>query len=494
MDYAIKSFNQILVTDHQPKYVEWELNLPLENLFKDYKELHIVSHDVFFLDISYFDVLCKIFEEYNYSISAFARCISNPHFIIDSPDYSSQLKDRIYYSRVKHHENLKCNEESALELAKQETHDLSFFINEVIDKNHIIMEDFKSFLLGFAKYVKEIHHQEHSDFHSIYNLLKDEYLFFRNSQIESLKKYNLSIGLYTKRYYESRGKSNDFIPGGLCHYGSNVFINYHFMTRNKIIDLWERKTLLRTFYHEIGHALNYLYYHESIIKNKENVGHMLYTSHNDDFLKCCKLNYRNLKKFKHKIDYRAHNSLNYYCTPKITSLNPSKVYQNTTNNKSLIINSQINDIFNDFIATTLTYQTNEKSLKKFSTKVLNNSIQYEYNRVLEESWAESFSFIFYWFRHDFREYDEYIIKANQSFERVMIKSLYHCMIYILYNFDWSKLNIPYHVVLRKRLKIRDFIDYVYQMPLYQKGTKGRQSKTKKYKSLKDIKKNGYFSF
>lgn len=488
MDYSIKSFdNQTLVSDHQKKYIEWKINLPFEELYDEYKAAYSIQNDVCFLDVSYFNILCNLLKTHDFSISNLLDFISEPNFfLLESTETKSHIQNIIYQTKLQQYQEQKINDDTAIELAEQDTKNIVNFTSKILQNNYVIMSEFKSFALGFTTYVKNKHIKEHSNFQYIYEILKNDFIFFRTSKIESIKKYTLSIGSYSQKHNYISGKINSFVPCGLCYYGKSIFINNNVIYIKNFGTLWEKRTTLKTFYHEIGHALDYLYDNESILKNKS---YNKYSSHNRDFLKCCKLNYINSKKIKHKTHYRTHETIDYYCTPKTKRLNDdllvTKEYVNPSPklNKT---NTGIENILGEF-------QENPKkklihTKLKFSPIFSSNLVEYDYKRTLQESWSESFSFIFYWLKNSFTEYDEYTIKADKSSERILIKSLYHSMIYILYNVDWSKLNISYNVVLRKRKKIRDFLDFVYKMPLYINGDKCRKIQSKKYPNIRAIKK------
>jgi hypothetical protein len=495
MEYSIKSGNLSLVDDHQVKHVQWNLNEPIEELYDEYRKSYVAKNDVVLLGISYFDILAGLFLDYKFSIPNFIKRINQSYFLSNKNQYyyHESLKQLNFALRVNHYAALNFSEQTANQLANRELADAASYLTEIKEKNHIILSEFKTFALGFTEYVKNKFSIKHSDFHRIYSLLKDDYFFFRDSQIKSLSKYKLSIGLYSKKHSESRGKTNDFVPGGLCYYGDNVFINYDFMNKNVAFDLWKQRSLTRTFYHEIGHALNYLYDNENVLKKKSD---NRYCSNNEEFLKACKLNYVTLKKIKREVTYRSHNSINYYSMPTVKKLSPPRYIEvevepeeEVKEDESIIkFLNEIDSLFGDFLEKKQPVPARPVPKRKFSPKFSVNLIEYDYTRALEESWSESLSFILYWFQNGFREYDQYIIKADKSFERMIIKILYHSMIYILDNFEWSKLNIPQHVLIRKKKKIKEFLNYVNEMPLYLKGPKSRKFQTKKYRTLKDIKK------
>jgi hypothetical protein len=298
-------------------------------------------------------------------------------------------------------------------------------------------------------------------------------VFFKNTKVKSLNKYVFTIGGKTDKHYESRGKNNDFVPSGYCSYGSQIFINSDHADKNKNGRLWEKRTLKQTFYHEIAHALDYLYYDDIVLKDGIK---RQQSSHNPEFLKCCKLSYRKFKTISPKLTKYSSESLSYFCSPNITNLSIDD---------DLTIANRFNNQLREQFSTIFTVPCLEKT-KLFTPIFEDGKNRYDYSRVLEETWSESFALIFNWIKNSFSEYDKFILTSGKSNDRVFIKTNYHALMYILDNFDWTKLNLSLSVVMRKKVQIKKFLNYVNDMPLFLNRSSALKFKDKKYLKFNDM--------
>lgn len=468
MNYSIKYKNQNLMVgnDFLPTYIDWEISCPLNKLLIEYRKQYTVQNDVLIYNHSYFGILVDIFIDFGCSIKYFIEELSDHRLI----GYIRERQSTYYRSLNIQNYNERVNED--IENIDQQ-------LEEIITKNYIVLEEFKKFLFSFSQYVKKECYQEHSSFKYVYNLLIDDMVFFKNTKVKSLDKYAFTIGGCSIKHSESRGKNNDFIPSGYCSYGSHVFINADHADKNKHGRVWEKRMIKQTFYHEIGHALDYLYYDDIVLKGNTKRQH---SSYNYEFLQCCKLAYRNFKYLSSKLSKKEMESLSYFCSPEIKKITKPAHHSETPFSR---LGTQIyNDIHNLFNG--LKKQPIAQTPKKFSPKVMIGDMHYDYSRVLEETWSESFALLFNWIHNSFSEYDKYILTAKKSSDRAFIKTNYHGLIYLLDNFDWSKLNISSNVVIRKKVQIKKLLNYVNDMPLILNGSTALKFKQTKYLKFIDM--------
>jgi hypothetical protein len=462
MNYSIKHKTHNLKINIEPTYVDWQTSQPIGTLMEIYRKEYVIKNDVKIYTHSYFDILINIFVYNGYSLINFCNDLNY-----------SRLKSMISTERWDYYENLGGDYEDQF---NYDMDNLQPYFENINSKNHIILQEFKDFITGFFQYVKEQYRKDYSNFKYVYNLLIDDMVFFKNTKIKSLEKYVFTIGGDSSKHYESRGKSSDFTASGYCNYGSKIFINSDHADKNKHGRVWEKRILKQTFYHEIAHALDYLYYDDIVLKGHVKRQH---SSYNPEFLKCCKLSYRKFKCLIPKLTKNSVESLSYFCSPEI-----NKIYINQTVSLDNRFNHQLTEQFS-----TIFSAPKRKTIKIFSPSFAIGNTYYNYSRVLEEIWSESFALIFNWIKNPFSEYDKFILTAGESNDRIFIKINYHALMYMLNNFDWIKLNIPLAVVLRKKVQIKKLLNYVNNMPLTLKGSNALKFKSTKYLKFNDMLKN-----
>lgn len=471
MNYSIKHKDDYLIVgnDFSPTYIEWQTAHSFSELIRKYQEQYAIQNDVLIYNHSYFEILIDIFINNGCSIKSFINELSS-HEVV----FSIRNKQSEYYSNL--------GLEDYQKEVNQDIENITPYVEEIIKKNNLILNEFKDFLTGFSQYLKVEYYQEYSSFKYVYNLLIDDMKFFKNTKIKSLDKYAFSIGGYADRHYESRGKNNDFIPSGYCNYGKEIFINSEHADQNKHGRLWEKRAIQQTFYHEVAHALDYLYYDDIVLKDGIKRQH---SSYNNEFLKCCKLGYRRFKELSPKLNKKGKDSLSYFCSPAT-----KKVYKLEKHNLTPLHNlgEQINkDIFNVFNG--LKERSPTPIIKNFSPTVKIGDIQYDYSRVLEETWSESFALLFNWIKNSFSEYDKFILTAGKSNDRAFIKTNYYALMYLLDHFDWNKLNIPLSVIIRKKVQIKKLLNYVNNMSIVLNRSSALKFKHTKYLKFNDMLKN-----
>jgi hypothetical protein len=507
MTYSIQHNKRKLFkhAEPTPTFIEWQSSFSLNNLFEKYENIYVINNDVKIYGTSYFSILNDLFYDCGFSFEKFQQRLLNIHSII---------YDKVYHNRYAFYEEIEIsklektitvannscdsydshldfedvNEYDSFNIDKNYTEiklnatndadNLEPYLLEITQKNYIVMEEFKSFVAGFFEYVQSKDPKEFGFFLETYNLLFNDMQFFKSSKVQSLDKYVFTIGSHTKKHYESRGRDSSFVPAGYCSYGNQIFINSEPTDNKKYGKLWADRALKHTFYHEIAHALDRLYYDDIVLRNgvkKPN------SSYNEELMQCCKLSYKNLKRYSPQLRKKTINWLSYFCAPEIKKINKSIVSTKLSNNsvQTLLIEQLQKD-------SSILFANKLNNNKIFSTKLKKDNFEYNYSRALEETWSESFAFIFNWIKNPFCEYDRYILKAGKSQERTYIKINYKALIYILDNFDWSKLNIPYSVFLRKKVQIKKLLNYVNEMPLVLNHTRIREFKHKKYLKFNDI--------
>lgn len=474
MNYTITHRQQKLRISSNPKptFIEWEVNKAIYVLFNEYAAKYTIKNDILIYGHSYFNFLIHTFRTYSFSFDKFIETLSY-----------NELKEHIYNKQFLYYDNLvpPIEDNERNKKLDNDMDNLQPYLDEITLKNNIILAEFKDFVLAFERYIKNLYFNEYSSFKYVSNLLKNDMLFFKNTKIYSLDKYVFTIGGYAKKHEESRGKNNNFIPSGYCRYGIQIFINSEHADRNKHGKLWEKRSLKQTFYHEIGHALDVLYGNDIVLKNNTKRQH---SSYNENFLKCCKLGYRRFKYFSPQLSKKSIVSLSYFFSPEITQapisikIEPSEIKFNEQLNStifSIFNKSKINDV--------------KESIKEFSPVVRMGDNTYDYSRVLEETWSESFALIFDWMKNSFSEYDKFILNAKKSSDRNFIKINYHSLMYMLNNFEWTKLNLPLGLVLRKKMQIKKMLNYANDMPIELSGVNNRktfESKSKKYLKFNDL--------
>jgi hypothetical protein len=505
MTYSIQYGKQKIFKHGEPTptNVDWQIGYPLRQLFKEYESLYEIKNNVEIYSTSYFLILTNLFYGSNFSLENFQQRLLDINSIIYEEVYNSRY---CFYEKIEDSKLKTTTEKTAntfedeyeeygdnlldigkdykeIELnARNDANNLEPYLLEIAEKNYIIMEEFKSFIAGFFEYIQSKRSREYGTFLESYHVLFDDIQFFKRTKVQSLDKYIFTIGSYTKTHYESRGKDSNFIPAGYCTYGSQIFINSEPPNNKKYGKLWADRALKHTFYHEMAHALDRLYYDDIVLKNGVKKAN---SSYNAELMKCCKLSYKNLKRYSPQLRKKTIAWLSYFCAPEIKKINRSIVQQKISNSPEDLLVGQlqkdISILFGKFTA-----ENKLSNNKIFSTKFKKDNIEYNYARSLAETWSESFAFIFNWIKNPFCEYDRYILKAGKSQERTYIKINYKALIYILDNFDWTKLNIPYSVFLRKKVQIKKLLNYVNEMPLVLNHTRIREFKHKKYLKFNDI--------
>lgn len=512
-------------------YIDWEIDKSLNHAFEEYRKSYVIKNDISIFDTSYFNVLCDLFYDNNFSlkdfdlsliIENFKRKIFDDRYVyyknsytpkeilanfitIDdlneieesiSPDSDKSSYDLQHFSSFSENnlvESLSLEDDINILFANEnfqshcrllaENDSILFesYKNEILEKNPIILNEFKDFIVGFHEYMIQLIPEEYSKFKTYFNILEDDMRFFKNTQIHSLSKYKFVIGVSTRRNSGARGKTDDFIPAGTCYYGDKIFINSDGTTK-KHGSVWFKRSIKRVFYHEIGHTLDYMYFNDVVLKDgikRER------SSHNEEFKKICQQNYAKFRFFKSYLPKKYANWLAYYIAPVI---NKNKVYQvipKTVDSFNEQLNSGFNEVFSNLISPNQIIHK-VPNPKKFSSKMNTRHYTLDFSRPLSESWAESFSFVFAWLKEGFSEYDKFAIKAGRSHDRALIKMQYDCMLYILENFDWSKLNISYAVYLKRKTHIKKYLKHIKDMPLFIGKKKNKESRRKVYLTYHDL--------
>lgn len=513
-------------------YIDWHIDKKISDAFRDYKESYSIKNDINIFNTSYFNVLCDLFSTKNFSLTNFNVSLVMKHF--EKYIYSTRLNyyqnEHIFHEPCVTEETLSTNfiEEiispdsdkslesistttlvpylseddeigefvddyvltesfysKCVELATKDSENIEIYQSQISEKNPIILNEFKEFILGFYDYIKEIIPEQYSKFMTYFNILEEDMQFFKHTQINSLSKYKFVIGVTSRKSTGTRGKTDSFIPAGTCYYGEKIFINSEGMSK-KHGSVWFKRSIKRVFYHELGHALDYLYFNDVVLKDgikRER------SSHNDEFKNICRKNYAKFRFFKSYLPKKYADYLAYYIIPA-TSKDKKfvKPISQPTDDFSQHLNSDFIDIFSDVVPSNQAiYQTPIE--KKFSSKIEIKDYILDFSRPLSESWAESFSFVYSWIKEGFNEYDKFAIKAGRSNDRALIKMQYDCLIYILENFDWSKLNISYTVYLKRKTHIKKYLKHIKDMPLFLGKKKPKEARRKVYLSYRDLIKN-----
>lgn len=484
MHYSISSElnrHRFVFDNNEANYIDWQINSNLYDEFKSYRENYTIKNDVIILGYSYFDILVEIFKNEQLSITKFVNSFNEEV-------YYNKLKRIIYNKKYYEYEISGIeDDDEIISNAKKDIECLETYLDTIEEKNFLILEDFKSFILNFPIYLQSKYAKDYQNFKYVYNILSEDIKFFKNTKVQSLDKYKFLIGSYSEKHSDARGRSNDFIPAGICNYGRNIFMNSDELDKNKFGLLWYKRSLKQTFYHEVGHALDYLYFNESLLKNKEKQQR---SSYNEDLLKSCKLNFSRFKNLSPKLTKKSIEWISYYCHPKVRQIIKVQEKEEINLPNSIFskqIQTDVLSLFNEFISiVNIPLPTNKLTEKKFNPRVLINNTEYDYSRVLEETWSECFAFLFDWMKNGFSEYDRFVLKAGNSNDRVFIKIHYHSFIYILKNFDWNKLNISYNLFLRRKVQIKKFLNYVNKMPLSLSNGNPLENRRKKYLKFNDI--------
>lgn len=479
MKYSIfnEKLHQRLLLDNTSKpYIDWSINVCMESLFRQYQQKHIIKTDISIFQYSLFNILCDLFVNDRFYIKPF--CIDSIYAYITTDSHSTNSSEHLSdhspclaYNNIDqtnnssqpfiHHVEENRIETLSYSFENEQNEQLSIFFNELIEKKSIIIADFHSFILGFMEYIQKQLKVEYSHFKTYYHILKNDMLFFKKTKLKSLSKYQFTIGMHSNKISGSRGEIERFIPGGTCFYGSKIFINSYFMNL-KYGKLWFKRTKKRIFYHELGHALDYLYYNDVTLKtNKKTIRYNKKTissgrsSHNHEFLHICKKNYHNLKKISPTLNKSTVNYFSYYSKPAIINLSIEK-------------------------------HNSIKKSNKFPIAFIVHNQQFDYTRALSESWAECFSFIFNWIHNGFSEYDHFILHAGTSKDRSFIKIQYQSLLYILENFDWSTLNISLAVYLKRKKHIKKLLYYVKKMPTLLNNKSVKKHQHRQYFTFNDL--------
>lgn len=498
-------------------YIDWLISKRLYCFYEKYKSEYQVKNDVNVFENSYFEVLCDTFYSQKYKIPTMSEVykilskrvlnelinkyyslyndayiqlkpVSNSFIIQNSQEVDEEnvvvhvdskclnvnsiiAREQVFFKSL---EDDDCHDnkiyEHAKKIAENDFKKLNNFLVEKQAEIKILLEEFKIFILGFVEFIKNDVSKEFNDFHFCYNFLLKDIQFFKNSKINSLSKYKFIIGSSNKKNQGTRGQTDDFVPAGTCTYGEKIFIN-----SDKILDcssaLSIKRDLKNIFYHEVGHALDFVYFNDEVLRNE---GNLQRSSYNQKFLKICKNNYKKLKITSQKTckDYKLW--LAYYVTP-------SKTY--SYNSQSCNLSNDFVNIFNDIKANNqYIYKHNET----FKTDVHYKNLTVNYSKPLIETWAESFALVFDWIRNGFSEKDYLILKKGRSPNRLLIKILHDSIIYILNNFNWTLLNIPYNVYLKKKRQILQYLKHIKSMPLYNHTPRHRTIKRQKFTTYKNL--------
>lgn len=248
-------------------------------------------------------------------------------------------------------------------------------------------------------------------------------------------------------------------------FGQEIFINSDLEKKHNNI-LWTKYCLKHVLYHEVGHALDKLSFNETILKNKQ---YNTINSNNKDFLKISINNYKKFKllKYKYKINKKFNNYFSYWILPEI------KPYKN-----SLPL-----EIERFFLDNSTTPNNIKKSINSSSKIILNNKIL-NFSRPTEETWAESFCFVFDWIKNGFSGYDLYILKSY-SLNLFTIRSISDSMLYILKNIDWTKLGIRKSIYIKRKNNIEKLILHIQNQPVLKKS-KRRPIKKQKFTSYNNL--------
>lgn len=334
-------------------YIEWYIEERIEDFFKKYKEEYQVKNDIVIFEISYFDFLCKIFEENSFSLK---------DIYIDMENIYDNYKEEIYEKRIDifkgyTEKGIKNDTNNLLSFCLEEEIDIikeiddilnivndssnkKLMINneekkeennniekaienvnsykeEFLEKNKIILIEFKDFLLGFENYIIKSIPEKYNEFKEYLNILKEDINFFKNTKIKSLSKYKFAIGSeLIKRNYQNI----KFIPAGLCYYGDKIFLNSNNVTQGKKHgSLWFKRKLKNILYHEVGHSLDFLYYNEIVLKTQKDI--TMRSSYNEDYKNICIKNYNKFKYFKYHLPKYERKRLSYYLIPSIKEKN-----------------------------------------------------------------------------------------------------------------------------------------------------------------------------
>lgn len=440
-------------------YIDWKITDNIKNLFLKYLNSYLPKNNVCIFNFSYFHWLGKEF------------CSNFEFDFYDYPSFKEQITECIYQERCNYHKkNISSEDEinTVHLLAEKETDNLDYLFKEILEKNSLILNEFKIFISYFNDYVKISLPKEYSQFNRCYNILIDDFEFFKKTKINSLSKYKFTIGVHTEKNFGSRGKTDSFVPSGLCYYGDKIFINSNDDIRN-YGSIWFKRNTKQIFYHEIGHALDYLYFNETVLKDGIR---RIHCSHNEEFLNICKKNYFKLKQLSSYFSKKQILRLSYYFYPTISV---TKEFPFMTETNEEIINHNVdNELFDSFKKSCLElnplkqkiYSNPKIQEKKFSSIIKKGKFSLDFSRPLEESWAECFAFLFRWMKDGFKEYDQFTLKTHRSYERVFIKLQYDSLVYILNNFDWKKLNFSYSFYLKRKKQIKLFLNHVKNMPLF----------------------------
>lgn len=498
MHYSISSSKTDKFTfgnELENSYIDWLVSEPLDSFFNTYKETYKAKNNVIIFDVSYFDVLCELFVNENFSIKKLRL-----NSVIEL------LKEKVFENRISYYEEnhkiieyaedageerLSIEEVEELNdnyidkyhlMAKKDQEIVELYKQEIIEKNYIILNEFKEFIMGFENYMIQSNQKEYNNFKTYFNILKKDMIFFKKTQINTLSKYRFEIGGSTKTIYSDNKKINSFIAAGICRYWEKIFINSELINKKYGV-VWFNRQAKHVFYHEIGHALDNLLFNDKVLKkiNSEK------SSYTEDFKNMCIKNYYKFRILKYHIYKKYTKGFNYYISPKI---HERIIY----NNKKIIdtfseaLNKDYDDIFKDIFPIKQNIYE-EKIKKRFDTKIIRQNKILDFSSPLCESWAEDFAFVFSWIKNGFSEYDKFAMEAKSSKNRFFIKIQYDCMIYILENFDWTKLNISYNVYLKRKVQIKKYLKHIKDMPLITNKKVFRQIKSKKYISYNDLLKN-----
>ncbi len=505
-------------------YIDWVVNKPILLKFMEKMKYYKPKNDVIIFDVSYFNVLCEMFVNKEFSLKNLTLTrvmdileekVLNSRIIYyyeknhqtdefnSLPNTNNKIEDQnivedseesceesSFYVENDNEESFPIEKNKELnddyinkyhEMAEEDKEVVSLYEKEIAEKNYIILSEFKDFIMSFEKDIIQSNKKEYDKFKVYLNILEKDMMFFKKTKINSLSKYRFSIGCSKKRsYYGNDTDANGFIPAGTCYYGDKIFMNSEFINK-KYGAIWFKKDIRHIFYHEIGHALDYLYFKETVLRN---IKIDKRSSYNEDFKNICIKNYNKFKILKSYIPKKYRKGFSYFINPKFNKLNFEDNIK-TIDTFSEQLNNDYKNVFEEiYPPEQVVYQQ-----KVFSTTIKKQDSIIDFAIPLAESWAESFAFLFSWIKNGFTEYDRFSIEAKASKERFFIKTQYNSMLYILENFDWTKLNISYNVYLKRKVQIKKYLKHIKDMPLITNKKVFRQIKSKKYISYNDLLKN-----
>lgn len=518
MNYSILSYNvRLCFNDNiESTYVDWIVKKGFTLTYQTYRHNYKVMHDVIIFDVSLFGLLCNVFS-----------ATSNKFQIPNISKFIEELKKVVLYNRNHFYNNLYREayeqltpiEHIPIEDLITEEYDLcdskSMDVNSILldDKaffNHLeqndypydeiakyaknlaqrdsnsvenifiekkyeiktLLEEFKLFILGFIEAIQQNELKDFNKFKFCYNHLFKDIQFFRNSHIHSLSKYKFVIGSIVEKNVGKRGKTDHFVPAGTCTYGEKIFINSNNLNYGRgILDI--KRGLTSIFYHEVGHALDFVYFNDKVLKNKTNLQR---SSYNEHLLKICKNNYKKFKPISSKLPKKYKLWLGYYILPH-------KTYGN---HKLINLEKEFSTIFEDIKPQK---QSVYKPYNDFNTNIYSNHVTYNYSKPLIETWAESFSIILDWIKNGFNEQDKMALQKGRSPYRTLIQLQHDSLIYMLNNFDWSLLNISYNMYLKRKRQILQYLNTIQDIPLSMNHRRKRTILRQKFTTHKALLKN-----